>query len=281
MFKKLSLMFFVLIFGGFLFAQSAAELESWAPQALKNKEFVLYFQPICKFSKKKVCGAEALIRWQRDGKLIAPYKFIPLFENNGFIKQIDIFVVESVLKYLQTWQEKGLKTGFISLNISALELAEENFLPQIKTLLEKYKIDTKQIIIEITETTEIKNKQKALAFILGLKELGFNVAIDDLGDGYATVENMQNYPYTVVKLSKELLKDFENKQTKTELKQTIKTVKFLPVKIIAEGIENKKEATFLKNQGADFAQGYLYYKPMPAGEFEKLLSSKELKYCKL
>jgi len=281
MFKKIFLILFALFLGGFLFAQSAAELESQAPQALKDKEFILYFQPICKFNKNKICGAEALIRWQKDGELIAPYKFIPLFESNGFIKQIDTYVVENVLQYLKAWQDKGLKVGFISLNISALELDDANFLKQIKTLLENYQVSPKQLIIEVTETVEIKDKQKALAFILGLKELGLNVAIDDLGDGYANLDNMRSYPYTVVKLSKELLKDFESKETQKQLKSTIKSVKQAPVKIIAEGIENKREAKFLKGQGANFAQGYLYYKPMPAAEFEKLLSSKDIKYCKL
>ncbi len=281
MFKKLFLLLFVLFFGGALFAQSAAELENSAPNALKNKEFILYFQPICKFNKKKICGAEALIRWNKGGELIAPFKFIPLFENNGFIKQIDRYVVENVLNYLKIWQDKGFKIGFISLNISALELDDISFLEQIKTLLATYKIDPKYLILEITETAEIKDKQKALNFILGLKELGFRVALDDLGDGYADFNNMQSFPYSVVKLSKKLLKDFENKEKQKQLAGTIKTVKKADVKIIAEGIENKQEAKFLKRKGADFAQGYLYYKPMPADEFEKLLSSKDIKYCRL
>lgn len=281
MLKKIFLLLFTLFLGGFLFAQSAAELENSAPNALKNKEFILYFQPICKFNKKKICGAEALIRWNKGGELIAPFKFIPLFEKNGFIKQIDRYVVENVLNYLKIWQNKGLEIGFISLNISALELDDTSFLEQVKALLETYKIDPKYLIIEITETAEIKDKQKALNFILGLKALGFQVAQDDLGDGYANLDNMRSFPYSVVKLSKKLLKDFENKETQKQLKDTIKSVKKANAKIIAEGIENKQEAKFLKGQGANFAQGYLYYKPMPAAEFEKLLSSKDIKFCRL
>ena len=244
MFKKLFLLLFILLCGTFLFAQSAAELDKLAPQALKNKEFILYFQPICKFNKNKICGAEALIRWQKDGKLIAPYKFIPLFESNGFIKQIDFYVVENVLQYLKAWNDKGLKVGFISLNISALELDDTNFLKQIKTLLENYKADPKQLIIEVTETAEIKDKQKALDFILGLKDLGFNVALDDLGFGYANLDNMNSYPYTAVKLSKELLKDFENKETQGRLKNIIKDVKKLPSRLLQKESKTNRKPNF-------------------------------------
>lgn len=262
-----------------LFALESKDIEMTIPLALKNGEFVLYFQPLCRFDKSKICGAEALSRWQKEGQVISPGKFIPLFEESGFIKEFDVYVFEKVLKHLSAWQAKGLKINFITLNISALDLDDLTILDKFKQLLAEYKISPELIEIEITETVKIADNEKARAFISGLKALGLRVALDDFGDGYATWDNLKTFSYDSVKLSKKLLKNFEDKTARKNLKATIKALKKYPVLLVAEGIENKKEAAFLKKQGINLAQGYFYYKPMPAEEFEKLLSTKTAKYC--
>lgn len=277
MYKKLLLLLILFLFSGILYSQTAKEIAKDAPLALQNGEFVLYFQPICKFDKKKICGAEVLTRWQNGDKLIPPGKFIPVFEENGFIKEMDKYVFENTLKHINTWQEKGLQIGFISLNLSALDLEDTELISYFKFLLKQYKTDHKKLIIEITETGEIKDKNKAKEFIFGLKNLGLKVALDDFGDGNADLENLKTYPYDIIKLSKKMLKTFP--ENKKHLKDTIKELKQFNLPFIAEGIENKAEAKFLKKQGINLAQGYLFYKPMPAKDFENLLSGKLPKYC--
>ena len=136
MYKKLLLFFAVFILSFSVYAQTREELEQAAPLALQNQEFILYFQPVCKFDKNKICGAEVLSRWNYQGKLITPGKFIPLFEENGFIKQFDAYVLEHTLKHLQAWQKEGLQIGFLSVNISARELDNLAFPQHIKSLLE-------------------------------------------------------------------------------------------------------------------------------------------------
>lgn len=277
--KKLFLLLTLLLFGTVSFAQSTNYLEQIAPMALKNREFVLYFQPICKFDQNKICGAEVLTRWIRKGEVISPGKFIPIFEENGFIKEFDAYVVDNALNYLQDWQNEGLQIGFLSINISAIELDNMEFIEYLKSLLIKYDIIPDKVIIEITETKEIKNQKTAKEFMLALKNLGIKVALDDFGDGYATLDKLETFRYDTIKLSKKLLDNFQNKESKKELRKTIKMLREYSVPIIAEGIENIQEAKFLRKQKVAFAQGYLYYKPMPETDFKKLLSNKLPKYC--
>ncbi len=279
MYKKIFLPLIILTLSVLSFAQSADYLEQQAPLALQNKEFILYFQPICKFNKNKICGAETLTRWKKDGKIIPPGKFIPLFESNGFIKAFDAYVLDNALKYLQTWGKENLQIGFLTVNISALELEDLEFVNYLKNLLTKYKVPPNKIVIEITETAEVKNEKTAKEFLSALRKLGVKIALDDFGDGYATLEKLKIFPYDIIKLSKKLLNNFQNKENKKELKNTIKILKKFSTPLIAEGIENKKEAKFLKKHGVNLAQGYLYYKPMPAQEFKKLLSVDLPKYC--
>ena len=281
MYKKTIILLSFLFLCGSLFAQSNEELKQAAPLALKNEEFVLYFQPICKFNKNRICGAEVLTRWNKEGKLIPPGRFVPLFEENGFIKGFDAYVLNHALKYLQAWKEEGLKIGFLSINISAVELDDLEFVEYLKSLLAKYNVMPNLIEIEITETAEIRDKQKANKFLTALKASGVKVALDDFGDGYANLEKLETFEYDTIKLSKKLLKNFPGKETKKELKNTIKILKKFSAPIIAEGIENEHEARFLKRQGVTLAQGYLYYKPMPENQFKKLLSAKLPKHCNI
>ncbi len=279
MIKKIFLLFSILFFITPLFAQNATDLQKYAADALKKGDFVLYFQPICKFNKKKICGAEVLTRWQQGDKLVSPGKFIPLFEESGFITELDKYVFENALKYLKSWQEKGLQIGFLSLNLSAVDLENPELINYLQTLLTKYQINPQYLLIEITETAEMKHKINAKNFLLILQDLGFKIALDDFGEGYSTLENLEYFPYSAIKLSKNQLNNFPGNAP--ELENTIQELQQFNLPIIAEGIEELQQAKFLKKQKIDLAQGYLYYKPMPAEDFEKLLSKKLPKYCAL
>ena len=281
MYKKVFLLLISLMLSIPLFAQSTEDLEQMAPLALKNGEFILYFQPICKFNKSKICGAEVLTRWIRRNKLISPGKFIPIFEENGFIREFDAYVLDNTLKYLQAWQNEGLQIGFLSVNISAKELDDLDFIDYLKSLFVKYDVMPNKIIIEITETSEIRDPRVAKEFMLYLKDLGVKVAIDDFGDGYATWKNLETFQYDVIKLSKKLLENFQDIEGRKELEKTIKSLRDFSVPIIAEGIENIYEANFLKKQRVTFSQGYLYYKPMSGQNFKQLLTKKLPRYCRI
>lgn len=249
------------------------EIENSMQQALKDEEFKLYFQPKCAFDKNKICSAEVLVRWENKKRgLITPDKFIPIFENNGFIIKLDFYVLEQALKYLRTWLDAGLKPYKLSINFSRLHLREELTLPKIKILLDFYKIPAELIEIELTESAVMNNTPEAEKFIEALHNLGISVAMDDFGSGYSSLNVLKDLPFDTLKIDKEFLRDLDsNPRTSGVLKGIISMLKNLKTPIVAEGVETKEQVKFLTDLNCDLAQGFLYYKPLKEEDFKALL----------
>ena len=249
------------------------EIENSMQQALKDEEFKLYFQPKCSFNKDKICSAEVLVRWEnRKRGLITPDKFIPIFENNGFIIKLDFYVLEQALKHLRTWLDAGLKPYKLSINFSRLHLREELTLPKIKILLDFYKIPAELIEIEITESTVMNNIPDVKLFIDALHSLGISVAMDDFGSGYSSLNVLKDLPFDTLKIDKEFLRDLgSNPRTSGVLKGIIAMLKNLKTAIVAEGVETEEQVKFLTALKCDLAQGFLYYKPLKEEDFKALL----------
>lgn len=240
-------------------------------QALENKSFIPYFQPKFDAKTKKIAGAEALIRWQKeDGSFVSPAKFIPIAEEVGIIAEIDKYMFEAVCKQQCIWKTKGLKILPISVNLSRNKLYNANFIDEYISILNKYKLEPKDIQFEITEGTLYTEEKIGEKIIMTLKNLGFDILIDDFGVGYSSISMIRDINATEMKIDKSFIDDTSEKG-KALTNYVIKIAEVIGMKTVAEGVETKEQYEFLLKHNCDIIQGYYFAKPMPAKEYEKFL----------
>lgn len=244
------------------------QIEKEMENALINNEFKIYIQPRYDTMSEKIIGGEALIRWIKDGKIIMPDEFIPIFEENNFIKKIDLYVLNKICEKENEWKNKKIK---ISINQSQKNLYDENYINNIKKILSKNKINNKLIEIELTETVFIKNIEKIKKLENELHKLELKIAMDDFGTGYSSYKLLEQINIDVLKLDKSFFKDFSETKTKIIIKQIINMAHELNIITVAEGIETKEQVEFLKQVKCNEIQGYYFSKPIPIEEFEKLI----------
>lgn len=240
-------------------------------QALENKSFIPYFQPKFDAKTKKIVGAEALIRWQKeDGSFVSPAKFIPIAEEVGIIAEIDKYMFEAVCKQQCIWKTKGLKILPISVNLSRNKLYNANFIDEYMSILSKYKLEPKDIQFEITEGTLYIEEKIGEKIIMTLKNLGFDILIDDFGVGYSSISMIRDINATEMKIDKSFIDD-TSERGKALTNYVIKIAEVIGMKTVAEGVETKEQYEFLLKHNCDIIQGYYFAKPMPAKEYEKFL----------
>lgn len=240
-------------------------------QALENKSFIPYFQPKFDAKTKKIVGAEALIRWQKeDGSFVSPVKFIPIAEEVGIIAEIDKYMFEAVCKQQCIWKTKGLKILPISVNLSRNKLYNANFIDEYMSILSKYKLEPKDIQFEITEGTLYTEEKIGEKIIMTLKNLGFDILIDDFGVGYSSISMIRDINATEMKIDKSFIDD-TSERGKALTNYVIKIAEVIGMKTVAEGVETKEQYEFLLKHNCDIIQGYYFAKPMPAKEYEKFL----------
>ncbi|MCR5793306.1 MAG: bifunctional diguanylate cyclase/phosphodiesterase [Lachnospiraceae bacterium] len=254
-----------------------SEITDKMEQALRNHEFVVYLQPKIELEDERLVGAEALIRWKKDdGTLMPPNDFIPLFEKNGFVLQLDFFVYEEVCKMLRKWIDEEKSVVPVSVNVSRVHLNDPTFIQKLCNLVESYNIPKKYIELELTESMFLDNTEEALSTMKKLRKLGFHVSIDDFGAGYSSLNLLKNMPTDVLKLDKEF---FGHKKMKKEeeiiVTSIVEMAKRLNMKVLSEGIETEMQSEFLKKIGCDMAQGYFFFQPISVDKFEKLLDNQE------
>lgn len=240
-------------------------------QALENKYFVPYFQPKFDAKTKKIVGAEALIQWQKeDGCFVSPAKFIPIAEEVGIIAEIDKYMFEAVCKQQYIWKMQGLKILPISVNLSRNKLYNANFIDEYMSILDKYKLEPKDIQFEITEGTLYTEEKIGEKIIMTLRNLGFDILIDDFGVGYSSISMIRDINATEMKIDKSFIDDTSEKG-KALTNYVIKIAEVIGMKTVAEGVETKEQYEFLLKHNCDIIQGYYFAKPMPAKEYEKFL----------
>lgn len=240
-------------------------------QALENKYFVPYFQPKFDAKTKKIVGAEALIRWQKeDGCFVSPAKFIPIAEEVGIIAEIDKYMFEAVCKQQYIWKMQGLKILPISVNLSRNKLYNANFIDEYMSILSKYKLESKNIQFEITEGTLYTEEKIGEKIIMTLRNLGFDILIDDFGVGYSSISMIRDINATEMKIDKSFIDD-TSERGKALTNYVIKIAEVIGMKTVAEGVETKEQYEFLLKHNCDIIQGYYFAKPMPAKEYEKFL----------
>lgn len=244
--------------------------------AMENNEFVLYLQPQFDHSNGRIVGAEVLSRWiTRVGNVISPVRFIPVFERNGFVKELDKHVWENSFKLISRWEKENAPIVPLSVNVSRVSLETDAIIDTIKSLSEKYPIDKSHLYFEITESAYSKNQESLIERIGKIKELGFSIAMDDFGSGYSSLNSLKDIPIDVLKLDMGFIRGGTNVERGNEIvSHMVQMGNALKLKLVAEGVETKAQADFLLGEGCNVIQGFYYAKPMPIDKFEEMIKEK-------
>ena len=248
-------------------------METSLRQAIRNEEFVVYYQPQINASTDEIIGMEALVRWEHpeDG-LVSPAKFIPLAESTGLIIELDQLVMKSAMKQIVLWYENGLNPGKISLNLAIKQLEQENFVDILQLLLNETHCKAEWVELEVTEGQLMTNPSFAIEVLKNIKNMGINLAIDDFGTGYSSLSYLKKLSLDKLKIDQSFVKDlpYDNEDSSI-VKAIIALAKSLNLNVIAEGVETKEQRDFLLNNECENIQGYFYAKPMPSTEMEQFL----------
>ncbi len=252
-----------------------SQLELHMRDAKENGEFLLYLQPKVNTRTNEVVGAEALTRWNYNFKeLIFPNVFIPLFESNGFITELDYQVFENVCKFQRQILNEGKKPIKISVNVSRYQQDFDEYLERINDIRVKYNISPSLIEIEITEGMYINNSDEISDFMEKIHNHGYTISMDDFGAGYSNLSSLANLNFDLIKLDKNFCSNQDNEKETLILSMIMKLTKKLKLQVLCEGVETQDYADYLKSIGCDIVQGYLYDKPIPADQFkEKYIDS--------
>ena len=247
------------------------------PEALKKKEFQVYYQPKVSSDGSKLVGAEALCRWLKDGEVISPLDFIPIIEKFGSITHLDLYVVERVCSDLKGWLDSGIQPVRISVNISRRDLSVLDLAQRICSIADKYSIPHELLEVELTETFKSDEFSKMLKLIAALRDHGFKISVDDFGSGYSTLTMLKDIKADIIKLDRAFIKDMTaNSITdKIILRNVVNMVNELNIDVIAEGVESREQADFLRETGCNVIQGFYFDKPLPKEEFDKRLTDKD------
>ncbi len=242
---------------------------------LTRHEFVVYYQPKVNLDDNRLCGAEALVRWFKNGKIVPPDSFIPILEKNNLVTDLDFYVFEQVCKDISAWVSEGYQVVKISSNFSKLHLKNPYFAEDLMDIISKYQVNTDYIEVELTESSGYYNFKALGDFVDRMNQEHISVSIDDFGTGYSSLSLLKDLDFDVVKMDKSFFRDLEKGDHVNEkmVENVIKMVHDLDRDVISEGIETKQQALFLKKLQAPVVQGYLYDKPLPHNEFEKRLKN--------
>ena len=242
---------------------------------IKNDEFTFYLQPQCRISTKQIVGAESLARWiKADGTMVSPAQYIPILEKYGFICDLDQVLWEKVCIWLRSWMDRGNEPIAISLNVSRADILTIDIAEHFRNLAAKYNIPHKFLKIEITESAYIETTNIIDPLVRQLRKDGFMVMMDDFGSGYSSLNMLSNVELDAIKIDANFLRmngaDYE--RGIHILESVINMTKIIGLPPIVEGVETQEQADFLSKMGCRYVQGFLYYRPMPAADFETLIS---------
>ncbi|MBR3023355.1 MAG: EAL domain-containing protein [Oscillospiraceae bacterium] len=244
-------------------------------RAMSEGEFQVYYQPKVNISTNELCGAEALIRWVKDGNVISPAEFVPVLENEGLITEIDFFVFETVCQNICEWEIKGIKPVTISSNFSKINLANPNFADSVLAIMKKYSVDPDLLEVELTESSGYTDYEALIIFVEKMNHAKIRTSIDDFGTGYSSLSMLKDINVDVVKIDKSFLAKTNSDDIHQEkmLENVIQMINDLDRTVICEGIENTVQLDFLKKASCSVVQGFLFDRPLTHDEFELRLRS--------
>ena len=243
--------------------------------ALNEGQFVVYYQPKYSLNNDCMAGAEALVRWVHpELGFLSPGEFIPLFEKNGFITRLDRYVWENVCATLRLWREKGYPQLSVSVNVSRADVYHTDLADTLLEIIRKYGVEPAQLHLELTESAYTENPAQILSTVEHLRELGFIIEMDDFGSGYSSLNMLNQMKLDILKLDMKFIRSETSKPMEQGiLRFIVGLARWLNLSVVAKGVETREQLERLREIGCDYVQGYFFARPMPAGEFEKLLQA--------
>lgn len=247
------------------------ELQIKLKQALQNEEFELYLQPQVSMvnGEYTIVGAEALIRWNRDGIVIPPGRFIPAAEENGLILPISNWITTEIFRIDQKLKDQGIQIA-LAINVSIKQFENKDYIQLLRTLLKDNSVQNIQLVLEITESMFIHDLNWAIEYLLEMKELGIRIALDDFGTGFSSLSYLTRLPIDYIKIDKAFVSRLDEVQNAKLTYSILSMAKALNLMALAEGVETPEQANKLIQVGCDELQGYYFSKPLPVNEFIKL-----------
>ena len=264
--------------------QEENDIERNAYKALKTGEFHLFLQPKVSLADNSLSGAEALARWiRKDGKMVYPGSFIPLFEKNGFCFELDMYMFEKVCQQLRQWIDSGYEPVPVSVNQSKLTFYKADYVKRLCRIVETYRIPASFIILEILESLSIDKEEELNQRLEELKAVGFRISMDDFGTGFTSLNTLAKLEIDELKLDRGFLMEAtgsSGKNIRLILEQIIQLSKKLEISTVIEGVETESDDKFVKQIGCDNGQGYFYSRPVSAEVFtEKILTKSKKSAC--
>jgi len=234
-------------------------------QALERNEFFLVYQPKVDLWSGTVIGVEALLRWRHNGDVIPPYRFISHLEESREIIPVGKWIIEDACRQLAEWSTAGYDVS-IAINVSAVQLAEDDFCESVSRAIDTYAVDATRLEIEITEGLLIKDVEQAVAKLQEIKRMGISISIDDFGTGYSSLAYLRQFPIDCLKIDRSFIKDIPNEDEGEIATSIVVLAKALGLKVLAEGVETESHIEFLKRHDCDEYQGFFFSPPLPADE---------------
>ena len=243
--------------------------ESALREALPNNQLTLVFQPIIDLNTMEVSHAEALIRWQHpELGFVSPEYFIPIAEENGLINEIGLWVAKEACKTYKEWLGQGLQLNSVAINVSSMQFQKGDFTEQLQGILRAEGLDARSIEIEITERYLMDQTERNMHHLNALKDAGHLISVDDFGVGYSSMSYMKTLPLDIIKIDRSFINDIAVDPNDRQITQAIVSLSHnLGYRVIAEGVENDAQLSFLQQSRCDFAQGYLFSRPVSADDF--------------
>lgn len=254
--------------------QMRSQLEVKTVEACRKETYAVYIQPKVDAKTLKICGGEALLRWfDEDGTMIPLSLFLPVLNENSYIRYVDQMVFELVCKMIQESIQKGMKMVPISFNLSKASFEDEPFMQEYMEVFQQFDIPKEYIEFELLESISMDNSDKLIKMVDTIHKAGFRCALDDFGSGYSSMSVLARVPIDIIKLDRSL---FQNPYRDIDkfliVDGLLDILHHFPVQIVAEGVEDETVAEHMRQHGCDMIQGFYYYRPMPMDEFQRLIA---------
>ena len=253
--------------------QQRTLLERHLHHALARQELLLHYQPLLDLGSGKICGFEALLRWQHPSLgLVSPLQFVSLAEETGLIIDIGDWIIQTACAQVKAWQDLGLPKVSIAINLSGKQLKQFYFVDKVKNILAKTGLDPTCLVFELTESIIIENLKETAEMLKQLRQLGISIVIDDFGTGYSSLSYLKQLPVDKIKIDKIFIDDITNNEEDAAItKAIIAMAKSLKLKVLAEGVEKVEQLQYLKAAGCDEMQGYYFSRPVVKEACEEML----------
>lgn len=253
--------------------EKAQQLTNEMERGILERQFQVYLQPKYSIESNNPCGAEALVRWMHPKwGMVSPGEFIPVFEQNGLIVQLDYYMWESVCALLKKWLDEGCEPYPVSVNVSRISMFNPQIADSLVNLTDKYQVPRRLLHLEITESAYMSNPDLMKDIITKLRESGFAILMDDFGSGYSSLNTLKDIDVDILKVDMKFLPTGNNNAKSEKILASVtRMAGWLGIPVIVEGVETKEQKEFLESIGSSYAQGYYFAKPMPVEDYEKLM----------